>query len=391
MTAAPRSLSRVAGFVRRASGLGLLIGLGMLIPSTCASLALPIGDCSSEGGLVGRTDIVLCEPWENPNWWQVNGYTNANRTAPSSTDAQSLSIVSSGCVSGSCLKVVMPTGQTDSMSLKWPLEAGGFGVGQPEALYLRYYMKLFPAFDPNLCDTPGHIYDSGGKFPGLADERIPSDPVGQCGNGGDPADGINCWTMRALYHGCDGNCGAVPGAVLRYGSYLYFYRQEAFTGSHAPWDGNPADQFTGDGGTCQTTSNNVYCGNGTGGMFIPDRWYLVEMFVKMNTVTSTAANADGIIRGWIDGVLNYEKTNMIFRIPGNDNLHVHRVWLNVYKGGIYGNCTDTGIYLDQMVVATNAQIGPFMAASHQRPSAPINFRVSELWRGLKALAWRETP
>ena len=54
---------------------------------------------------------------------------------------------------------------------------------------------------------------------------------------------------------------------------------------------------------------------------------------------------DGIIRGWVNGSLSYEKTNMIWRNPGHDNLHVRTMWLNVHKSGNVpnGNCTDMNI------------------------------------------------
>src|SRR5262249_45048758 len=51
--------------------------------------------------------------------------------------------------------------------------------------------------------------------------------------------------------------------------------------------------------------------------------------------------------------------NMIFRIQGHDNLHVRTVWLDVYKGGVIGNLSSSEIYLDQLVVATGGQIGPW--------------------------------
>jgi hypothetical protein len=77
---------------------------------------------------------------------------------------------------------------------------------------------------------------------------------------------------------------------------------------------------------------------------------------------NTPGRADGVIRGWVDGKLAYQKTNMIFRIPGHENLHVRTAWLDVYKGGVYGNCNDSEIWLDQMVLATDSPIGPLKAS-----------------------------
>jgi hypothetical protein len=310
---------------------------------------------------------VFCEPWSSSTWWQ-NGYdSEGGKTfrAAQASQVTYTSLVSTGCISGTCLKVSMPQGTTNSLSIHWPLKNAGIA---PDQLYFRYYIKLGPNWNPYMTDG-----SAGGKFPGLADARSTHDPSGQCGNGGDIGDGINCWTARASFYDCTSNMA--PDCSMRYGSYLYFYRQQfgdgSFTGLPGQWDNDPRQQFTGDGGTCQSTANNVFCGIGNGGDFVNDRWYRVEEFIKMNT----PGVANGIIRGWIDGVLSYEKTNMIFRIPGHDNLHVRTVWLNVYKGGVLGNLNSSEIFLDQMVLATDAPIGAVSPGSPQIPAAPTGLTL----------------
>ncbi len=75
---------------------------------------------------------------------------------------------------------------------------------------------------------------------------------------------------------------------------------------------------------------------------------------------NTPGAADGEIRGWVDGNLSYEKTNMVWRYQGHKNLHVRTVWLNIHAGGEFvGLCETSHVYLDQMVVATDAPIGGF--------------------------------
>ena len=87
------------------------------------------------------------------------------------------------------------------------------------------------------------------------------------------------------------------------------------------------------------------------------------MYVRMNT----PGQADGIVRGWVDGQLSYEKTNMIWRIPGHDNLHVRTIWLNVHAGGeAMGLCQASAIYLDQMVAATDGPVGPWKPATAEK-------------------------
>ena len=237
----------------------------------------------------------------------------------------------------------------------------GFGVS------LSALVWLLPACGDDLSRSSGDTAD-GGKFPGLADERIYSDAVGQCGNGGDVADGINCWSMRANFQGCvTGGRPAceehgMPNASTRFGSYLYIKDQElaTSTGLAGHWDSHPWHQFTTGGGTCEDNPLNVFCGKGTAGMLENGRWYEVEMFVQMNNPTpQNPEKTDGIIRGWVDGVLAYEKTNAVFRIEGHDNLHVRTVWLDVFKGGPYGSCYDHEIHIDQLVVSLDAPTSLF--------------------------------
>jgi hypothetical protein len=341
-----------------------LVFIVVVFALTPPAWAPVLGDCSSEAGLAGRGDVVFCEPWESPTWWR-NGYVNSGQlTRPgpvSERDVRYTAIETASCVSGKCLKLRMKQFETTALSIYWPLRNAGL---QPEQLYLRYYLKLGPIWNNDNCrnerGTPvqeGH----GGKFPGLADIREERDPGGQCGFGGAPGDGIHCWSHRGGFRNCfsgsTGNqiCETVPGAITRYYGYVYFVGQEDATGSAALWDSDPWGQSFGRGGTCSREPTNLFCPVGRNrGVLVRERWYALEQFIKMNT----PGKADGVIRGWVDGKLAYEKTNMIFRLPGHDNLHVRLAWLDVYKGGVYGNCNDGEIWLDQMVLATDAPIGP---------------------------------
>jgi hypothetical protein len=325
---------------------------------------LPLGDCSSEPGLAGRSDIVFCEPWESPTWWR-QGYLRDGRVdRPLPARPEELvdaTLEGNGCVSGKCLRLTMKQFETTALNLYWPLKNAGL---RPEQLYLRYYLKLGPTWDNENCrEVNGKPVpeDAGGKFPGLADIRNDGDQAGQCGYGGEPGDGIDCWSHRAYFRDCysgsTGNqiCRTVPGAITRYGGYVYFAGQEGFTGNPAIWDSDPWGQAFGRGGSCATDPTDLFCPVGrNAGVLVRERWYALEQFIKMNT----PGKADGVIRGWVDGVLAYEKTNMIFRLPGHHGLHIRQLWLDVYKGGVYGGCRDGEVWLDQLVLATNAPIGP---------------------------------
>jgi hypothetical protein len=210
----------------RRPGLGTygFVLLALLVPAGAANAIVPpLGDCSSEGGIGSRSDIVFCEPFEATNWYEHGFKDNDGRNAATASAVSRTEIVSAGCVSGNCLKVNMLRGESNGLSVKWHPANAGIA---PEELYLRYYIKLGPNWNPNMCDASGNYVGAGGKFPGLADERVPSDPAGQCGNGGASADGINCWSMRTVFGNChsgDGTaCSTKPGSIIRFGSYLYF-------------------------------------------------------------------------------------------------------------------------------------------------------------------------
>jgi hypothetical protein len=163
--------------------------------------------------------------------------------------------------------------------------------------------------------------------------------------------------MRLKYRDCKGSQNAhvcaSPGATTRIGGYYYSPLEQSFN-NMGPWDNQP---WGSQGGSC-STSSGLNCGVGQGGQLENDRWYLIEMFVKMNTPGSS----NGIVRAWVDGVLSYNKTNMVLRLPGHMDLHVRTMWLNIHAGGEFvGPPETTAVFLDQMVIATGAQIGPWIA------------------------------
>lgn len=360
--------------------LALLLGAALLCSGQSATAATPLGNCSSESGLTGRGDIVFCEGWESADWWR-NGYLKtASTSAPGaavSADVANTQVVTSGCVSGSCLRVEMKQYQSGALAVHWPLKAAGL---QPEELHLRYYLKLGENFDPALCSPDGKPAGSGGKFPGLAD--VDNYPEEQCGNGGAFADGKNCWSMRSMFRDCNMGeatqsfaCTTKPGAKTRFGSYHYYYGQHGYENAGF-WDNIEWGQgyYSAPFGSCSTADDVGGCGKGDGGVMLNGRWYLVEIYVKMNT----PGKADGVVRGWMDGVLSYEKTNMIWRLVGHDNLHVRTVWLNIHAGGEFvGLCTASYVMLDQLVVATGGRVGPFGGRSvdSSPPAAPSSLRV----------------
>lgn len=90
---------------------------------------------------------------------------------------------------------------------------------------------------------------------------------------------------------------------------------------------------------------------GCAGLLDKNRWYAVETYVKLNT----PGQNDGILRGWVDGRLAYERTDWRWRDV--NTLRVERVWMNFYHGGTATPSTDLHVYIDNVVIATE-YIGP---------------------------------
>ena len=323
-----------------------------------AQAKMNLGDCDKEPQLAGRNDLVFCESWDQQQWWQGKGYLSdpivADPRPLAETHLTFTEVVSDDCVSGNCLKVNMEQGATRGLSAYWPLLEANLA---PQNLYFRYYLKLADDWDVRMCNAEGTVMGAGGKFPGLADVRTWADPARQCGNGGARGDGINCWSMRANYRDCSSNdgeaCATKPNAATRFGSYIYHVGQLGGTGDAGHWDEDDWAQSNGGGQSCETNSRNMYCGKGDGGVLERGLWYRIEMQVQMNQ----PGREDGIIRGWVNGQLSYEKNNVNFRNEGHDFLHNRLVWLNIFKGGVHGNCSSSAVYLDQMVLALDQPVG----------------------------------
>jgi len=347
--------------------------LVFLLLSIATNVFAQPASCAAEKSLTGRDDIIHCEGWESSTWWQ-NGYLDTGRKnipeAASGPDQTSL--ISSGCISGNCLRVRCRAfndgGCGGALAHHWPIP------GTQQEIYLRYYIRFSSNWSPENYDSSGSHIDTGGKWPGLADVRAPGDTVGQCGNGGAYADGINCWSGRMKYRNCTGSggadiCTASSAETTRVG--WYWYVPPAVTNNNqmfGSWDnqswGTGPDSPVGNGSCAagptnagSTGSDSTSCGQGAAGL-ANGVWYYFEQHIRMNT----AGVADGVAEAWVNGVLKYRKTNMKFREVGHDNLHVRTLWLDVHMGGEgVGPLVESYIELDQLVVATK-RVGSFKSS-----------------------------
>lgn len=209
---------------------------------------------------------------------------------------------------GSALRVQVASGNNYGGSLiyKYLDEQGQ----EPEEGYFRYYLRIGEDWNPT----------DGGKMPGF------SGTYGVAGWGGRPVDGTDGWSARGTYRTVvpDGNPLERHSAI---GNYVY----------HADMPGSYGDV-------------DLWL-QGCGGLLDKNRWYSVETYLKLNT----PGENDGILRGWVDGRLVYERIDWRWRDV--NTLKIEQAWMNFYHGGTATPPTDLHLYIDNVVVATE-YIGP---------------------------------
>jgi hypothetical protein len=175
---------------------------------------------------------------------------------------------------------------------------------EPEEIYFCYYLRLGDDWKPH----------RGGKFPGIAGT------YGKAGWGGRPVNGTDGWSARGQFEGL--REGRTP-----VGFYCYHMDMRGQYGSQWIWERDKLGHL----------ENN--------------RWYCLEQFVKLNT----PGKADGVMRGWVDGKLAFEKTDV--RMRAVNSLKIEMVWLNIYYGGTWSAPADMHIYIDDVVISRQP-IGP---------------------------------
>lgn len=186
---------------------------------------------------------------------------------------------------------------------------------EPEEIYFRYYLRFGSTWNQTV---------DGGKLPGLAGR------YGRAGNGGAKSNGFNGWSARGSFSRTVGAGNPLAG-TQPIGTYCYHADMPGHFGDHWTW-------------------NQDYRG-----FLKNDRWYAVETYVKLNTVEGGQGRKDGILRGWVDGRLAIEKTDLRFR--HTEELKIEEVWLNVYHGGTAPCPHEQHLYVDNVVVARK-YIGP---------------------------------
>ncbi len=175
------------------------------------------------------------------------------------------------------------------------------GMKEPTELYARYYLR----FDESWNTSRG-----SGKLPG------PAGRYGRGGWGGRTSDGTNGWSARMEF----GQSWISPD-FIDLGYYTYHAYMPRKYGENMPWDIEDR------------------------GSLKKNRWYCVETYVKLNT----PGESDGILRGWVDGYLAMEETNIMFRTT--PALKIEEFWVDIYYGG-HSAPSDMHLYIDNLALST---------------------------------------
>jgi len=262
-------------------------------------MAAPLGSRPLEPGLADRNDILFFCDFESDRWFREWGLSAAPRnTRVVDTDpARRFQPFR-----GQALRIAVPRGghYGTSFSFQFKKRLGA----EPEAIYWRYYLRFGDDWDPA----------KGGKLPGIGGT------YGRAGWGGRPSNGRNGWSARGQFGGRKE--GRTP-----IGFYCYHADMKGKYGSAWFW-----------------TRNGL-------GLLQNNRWYCIEQYAKLNT----PGKNDGILRGWVDGKLAFEKTDV--RMRDVDSLKIENIWINVYHGGSWVAESDDHLYIDNVVIARN-YIGP---------------------------------
>ncbi len=203
---------------------------------------------------------------------------------------------------GRALRIRVPKGEHYGASLEFPFKKR---TGEePESIYFRYYLRLGDDWNPK----------RGGKLPGIGGT------YGRGGWGGRPSNGRNGWSARGQFNGQSG--GKTP-----VGFYCYHADMKGKYGSSWIWE---RDRL---------------------GYLENNRWYCIEQHVRMNA----PGKNDGVLRGWVDGRLAFEKTDVRMRdIP---DLKIECIWINIYHGGTWSADSEDHLFIDNVAVSRQ-YVGP---------------------------------
>lgn len=257
-------------------------------------------------GIAAHPDVVAAADFETDAWRKQWDGGNRGTVSVVAEDAGR----KFQPFQGRALRIAVPRGQHYGASISFPFKKRT--GAEPEEIFFRYCLRFADDWDPA----------RGGKLPGIGGT------YGRGGWGGRPCDGRNGWSARGQFNGR--RDGRTP-----IGFYCYHADMKGKYGSGWMWEREGR------------------------GLLENNRWYCIEQQARMNT----PGRADGVLRGWVDGRLAFEKTDVRMRhVP---DLKIESIWINIYHGGSWSAASDDHLYIDNVVVARR-YIGPVARAKGGR-------------------------
>lgn len=266
-----------------------------------------------EPGLQQRDDIVHFQDFESVEWYRQWGESSQ----PANT-----SLVTNPVFEGkSSLRVHVSEGSHYGVSTGFNFAEQG--LEEPEEIYLRYYVY----FGSQWKRDGGEV----GKLPGI------SGTYNVAGWGGRPSHGNDGWSARMM--------NKDSGDKVLVGFYCYHADMTGTYGNHLDWEESEL------------------------GYLDRQQWHALEAYAKMNSITNGRGNNDGVLRGWVNGKLAFEKTDLRFRDV--ERLKIEKIWFDIYVGGTWTAPQAMNVYFDNLVIARN-YIGPLGV---ERVDTPANLRL----------------
>jgi sugar lactone lactonase YvrE len=240
---------------------------------------------------------------------------------------------------GKALRIKTPAGELNGYGAHRNFALAG--LADLEEAYFRYRVNFS---QHTFMNSTG---DGGGKLPGLAGKAgtMPTYDS-KVGSGGQRYNGSTQLTT-SNYLTADGWSARLLWQKDRgLSSYLYV----------------PDPSHIGDvksGGSYFGWSNRVKTsvGGSTNALFHATNWNDVEVRIKLNTISGSTINADGIYEVWLNGVKGLSMSNIIFRRSAN--VKITQVYDACTFGGGSGDAPDSDDYVwfDDYVIG-NGYIGP---------------------------------
>ncbi len=262
------------------------------IPLTCLAACLLL---ASGAATADPAEVFTCD-FESETWWEEWGEKEQD---PHTDTVTADTAGKFEPAAGKALRIRVDKGGHYGASLAFDFKKRT--GSEPEEIHFRYYLRFADDWKP----------ERGGKLPGIGGT------YGRAGWGGRKVNGTDGWSARGLFRGLE------EGAPARtpIGFYCYHADMKGRYGDDWVWE---RDGFAG-------LENN--------------RWYCIEQQARLNT----PGKNDGILRGWVDGKLVFEMTDV--RMRDVDSLKIETVWLNLYYGGTWTAADYYHVYIDDVTIS----------------------------------------